>query len=149
MPDTTERAVDHQYFIRAAPGAVFRAITDPQMLTRWLCDRAELSPKQGGGYLLGWNGGPTHTGEVVDFREGHRVALAWSWPGVELQGTVFTLAVEEQDDGTLLRVEHTGFPRLEEWTDLYGGAEWGWTYFALNLKSVLETGHDLRSKHDG
>jgi hypothetical protein len=59
------------------------------------------------------------------------------------------LSVEPKDDGCLLRVDHEGFPKLEDWTDLYGGAEWGWTYFALNLKSVLETGHDLRSKYDG
>jgi uncharacterized protein YndB with AHSA1/START domain len=149
MATKTERSVDHQYFIRATPDAVFRAITDPQRLTRWLCDRAELSPKKGGSYLLAWNEGPTHTGTVVDFREGHRVALGWTWPGVELQGTVFSLSVEAKDGGTLLKVEHTGFPRHQRWTELYGGAEWGWTYFALNLKSVLEKGHDLRSKYDG
>ncbi len=149
MATKNQRSVDHQYFIRATPDAVFRAITDPQWLTRWLCDRAEISPKKGGRYLLAWNEGPTHSGSIIDFRAGHRIALAWTWPGVKLQGTVFSLSVETKDDGTILRVEHTGFPRLERWTDLYGGAEWGWTYFALNLKSVLEKGHDLRSRYDG
>jgi len=149
MATKNQRSVDHQYFIRATPDAVFRAITDPQWLTRWLCDRAEISPKKGGRYLLAWNEGPTHSGSIIDFRVGHRIALAWTWPGVKLQGTVFSLSVETKDDGTILRVEHTGFPRLERWTDLYGGAEWGWTYFALNLKSVLEKGHDLRSRYDG
>jgi uncharacterized protein YndB with AHSA1/START domain len=149
MATKNGRSVDHQYFIRATPDVVFRALTDPKQLTRWLCDHAELAPKKGGTYLLGWNDGPTHTGRIVDFRGGHRIALAWSWPGVDLEGTVFSLSVASKDGGTLLRVEHSGFPRLERWTELYGGAEWGWTYFALNLKSVLETGHDLRSKYDG
>jgi len=149
LPTKTGRSVSHQYFIRASPDTVFRALTEPKWLTRWLCDRAELSRKKGGAYLLAWNGGPTHTGTVVDFRAGQRIALAWTWPGVELQGTVFALSVEPQDDGTLLTIEHTGFPRLERWAELYGGAEWGWTYFAMNLKSVLEQGHDLRSKYDG
>jgi uncharacterized protein YndB with AHSA1/START domain len=149
MASETQRAVNHQYFIRASPDSVFRAISDPHWLTRWLCNRAEISPKKGGTYLLGWTDGPTHTGTIVDFREGRRVAFAWTWPGVELQGTVLSLSVEAKEDGTVLTVEHSGFPRLEEWTDLYGGAEWGWTYFALNLKSVLEKGHDLRSKYDG
>jgi uncharacterized protein YndB with AHSA1/START domain len=149
MTGKTERTLNHQYFIGAAPEVVFRAITDPKMLTRWLCNRAELSPKKGGSYLLAWSPGPTHTGTIVDFREGQRISLGWSWPGVELQGTVFSLSVEAKDDGTILTVEHTGIPRDERWTDLYGGAEWGWTYFALNLKSVLEKGHDLRSKYDG
>jgi uncharacterized protein YndB with AHSA1/START domain len=151
MPVVTksERSVNHQYFIGAEPDDVFRAITDPHRLTQWLCDRAELSPKKGGKYLLAWNEGPTHTGTVVDYRDGQRVALAWTWPGVALQGTVLSFSVEAKEGGTLLTVEHTGFPQLEQWTELYGGAEWGWTYFALNLKSVLEKGHDLRSKYDG
>jgi uncharacterized protein YndB with AHSA1/START domain len=143
------RAVNHQYFVRASPDAVFHALTDPHWLTRWLCDRAEVSAKQGGTYLLAWNDGPTHTGTIVEFRKGRRVALAWTWPGVELQGTVLSFSVRAREGGTVLTVEHSGFPRLEEWTELYGGAEWGWTYFALNLKSVLENGHDLRSKYDG
>jgi len=142
-------SLDHQYFIQASPDVVFRAISDPKWLVRWLCDRAELSPKKGGKYLLGWNEGPTHRGTVVDFLKGERVALEWTWPGVDLQGTVFSLSVEPTGRGSLLRVAHTGFPRVSRWMELYGGAEWGWTYFALNLKSVLETGHDLRSKQDG
>jgi uncharacterized protein YndB with AHSA1/START domain len=147
-PEVT-RSVSHQYFLRAPPEAVFRAITEPSWLTRWLCDRAELTPEKGGRYLLGWTDGPTHTGTVVDFRAGERVALAWSWPGVALEGTVLSFEVAAKEGGALLRIDHTGFPRLEAWTDLYGGAEWGWTYFAMNLKSVLEQGRDLRSTQDG
>jgi uncharacterized protein YndB with AHSA1/START domain len=149
MVTKAKRSVNHQYFIGAAPNAVFRALTDPQLLTRWLCDRAELSPKKGGTYLLAWNDGPTHTGTIVDFRDGQRIAFAWTWPGVKLQGTVFSLSIEARDGGSLLTVRHSGFPRLEQWTELYGGAEWGWTYFAMNLKSVLEHGHDLRTEGDG
>ena len=149
MATPTRRSVNHQYFVRAKPDAVFRAITDPKWLTRWLCDRAVLVPQKGSKYLLGWNNGPTHTGSIVAFREGQRVALAWTWPGVELRGTVLSLSVKATEGGTVLDVEHSGFPRSEKWTDIYGGAEWGWTYFAMNLKSVLEHGHDLRSELDG
>jgi uncharacterized protein YndB with AHSA1/START domain len=149
MTSETDRKVDHQYFIRATPEAVFRALTDPAWLTRWLCDRAEISPTKGGTYSFGWTGGPTHTGTIVDFRAGALIEFAWSWPGVTLEGTVFSLAVAPYEGGTVLRIEHRGFPRKEEWTDLYGGAEWGWTYFAMNLKSVLEKGFDLRAKQDG
>jgi uncharacterized protein YndB with AHSA1/START domain len=149
MSNPKERSLNHQYFIRAPREAVFRAISDPEWLARWLCDRAEMSPATGSAYLLEWKNGPTHRGKVVEFLPEQRVSLSWSWPGVSLHGTVLTLSVEAADGGTLLRVEHTGFPRLEQWTDVYAGAEWGWTYFAMNLKSVLETGHDLRSEHDG
>jgi uncharacterized protein YndB with AHSA1/START domain len=149
MPGESERAVDHQYFIRAEPAAVFRALTEPAWLTRWLCDTAEVSPRIGGSYRLGWKDGPTHSGTIVDFAPGSRIALGWRWPGVELGGTVLSFVVEPQEGGALLRIRHSGFPRQEEWVELYGGAEWGWTYFAMNLKSVLEHRHDLRSTSDG
>ncbi len=146
---TARRTLQHQYHIRAAPDRTFDAISRPEMLVRWLSDRAELVPRKGGKYLLGWTDGPTHTGTVLDYEPGKRVVLAWSWPGVALRGTEFRLSVEPKDGGSLLSVEHSGFPKLAKWTELYAGAEWGWTYFAMNLKSVLETGHDLRSRMDG
>lgn len=149
MPRPETRSVDHQYFIRAAPARTFEAITSPLLLVKWLADTADIDLREGGRYQLGWRGGPTHTGTIAEFVPGKSIALAWEWPGVALRGTLFKLSVEPKDEGSILRVEHSGFPKEEKWTDLYGGAEWGWTYFALNLKSLLETGHDLRSPHDG
>ncbi len=149
MPPTESRVLNHQYYIRAPPKKVFEAISSPALLTTWLANTADLSPRKGGRYSLGWTDGPTHTGEIVEFEPGKSIAFAWEWPGVSLKGTVFRLSVEPKEAGSLLVVEHSGFPKLEEWTDLYGGAEWGWTYFAMNLKSVLETGKDLRTKYDG
>ena len=149
MAKDEERTLDHQYFVRARPEDVFRAVSHPAELTRWLCDTAEVEPRKGGKYSLGWTGGPTHTGTLVEFEPGRRIAFAWSWPGVALRGTVFSLSVAPEGEGTLLGVQHRGFPKDERWTDLYGGAEWGWTYFAMNLKSVLENGRDLRAPKDG
>ncbi len=149
MSATPTRTLDHQYFIRAAPKKTFDALVNPKMLVRWLADVAELTPRRGGRYRLGWTGGPTHTGKVLVYEPPREVALAWSWPGVSLSGTVFRLTVEPEGDGSVLHVRHEGFPKLQKWTELYAGAEWGWTYFAMNLKSVLETGRDLRSSRDG
>lgn len=149
MSKPSYRTVDHQYLIRAPKQAVFRAITQPKWLTRWLCDHAEVDRRRGGSYRLGWTGGPTHTGKIVGYRDGRSISFGWSWPGIELRGTVLSLEVESVRGGTVLKVKHTGFPRQERWTDLYGGAEWGWTYFAMNLRSVLETGTDLRAPIDG
>ena len=149
MASDTERVVDHHYLIRSDTSTVFRALTEPEWLTRWLCDAAEIHPRKGGTYRLGWKDGPTHTGTVVEYDPGNLIALTWRWPGVDLDGTVLSFGVQPREVGALLHVRHAGFPREELWTDLYAGAEWGWTYFAMNLKSVLETGHDLRSVLDG
>jgi uncharacterized protein YndB with AHSA1/START domain len=143
------RSVSHQYFINESPKKVFRALTDSKLLVRWLSDNAEITPSKGGRYKIGWKNGPQHSGTVLDFVPGRSVTLSWEWEGVDLYGTKFKLSVEAKEKGSLLKVEHSGFPVEERWVDLYAGAEWGWTYFAMNLKSVIENGFDLRSKYDG
>jgi hypothetical protein len=75
--------------------------------------------------------------------------LSWQWPGREkLEVTELKFSVEPKEGGTVLRFTHTGFGAGAAWTDLYDGAIRGWTYFQMNLKSVLEVGHDLRSPLD-
>jgi uncharacterized protein YndB with AHSA1/START domain len=149
MARRSTRSVSHQYFIQASPKKVFRAITDPKWVVRWLADTAEMSPRKGGTYAVGWNNGPQHRGTFLEFVPGKSVTMSWEWEGVNLHGTRFRLSVSPKGKGALLEIEHSGFPKEPAWVDLYGGTEWGWTYFAMNLKSVLETGHDLRSNHDG
>ena len=118
-------------------------------MVRWLADRAELSARKVGRYSFGWNGGPTHSGAILDFVPGRSVTFSWEWEGVDLHGTEFRPTVKARKGGAMLTVDHSGFPAGPAWVDLYGGTEWGWTYFAMNLKSVLENGQDLRSKYDG
>lgn len=143
------RQVDHSFFVRAAPSRVFRALTRPEELARWMVDRADLVLRKGAKYELEFQGGWIHQGTVLGVQPGRRISLAWAWKGVELDGTVLTLTVSRRRNGSVVRMVHSGFPATEEWVDLYGVTEWGWTYYGMNLKSVLETGHDLRSDLDG
>ncbi|HTP54925.1 MAG TPA: SRPBCC domain-containing protein [Thermoplasmata archaeon] len=136
-------------FIHASPKRVFKWISDDRRLTRWLSDAAALSARKGGRYRLGWDGGPTHTGRVLAFARGKQLTLSWQWPGKEHLGpTKLKLAVEPADGGTVLRFLHSGFGTTGEWVELYEGAIRGWTYFMMNLKSVLESDRDLRSPLD-
>jgi uncharacterized protein YndB with AHSA1/START domain len=149
MPSAKSRAIELPIFIHASPDAVFRAITEPAQLTRWLLDRATLSARKGGRYSFSWEDGPTHTGRVLEFVPDEELTLSWQWPGHEKLGvTTLRLSLEAEEGGTVLRFAHTGFGAGEAWTDLYDGAIRGWTYLQMNLKSVLEVGHDLRSPLD-
>ncbi|MGB6441850.1 MAG: SRPBCC domain-containing protein, partial [Thermoplasmata archaeon] len=110
---------------------------------------ATLAPRRGGTYQFTWEGGPTHTGKVVEYVRGKRIALAWQWPGHEsLRPTTLRFDVQGRHGGTQLVLTHSGFLRGGPWGDLYEGAIRGWTYFTMNLKAVLETGRDLRSPCD-
>ena len=143
------RAVSHQYFIHSSPKKVFDAMTDPKQIVKWLADSAEIDLREGGQYKIGWKDGPQHSGMILQLIPGKSMTLSWEWEGVSLHDTKFKLSVESKGSGSLFQIEHSGFPAQNKWTDLYAGAEWGWTYFAMNLKSVLEDGHDLRSPYDG
>lgn len=149
MPSSKTLSVDRRFFIRASPRKVFEAISTPRGLASWMVVRADLPAKAGAAYELEFDGGWRHEGTVQSFRTGRSIALSWGWKGVALKGTVLNLSVRPKKGGALFRLVHTGFPHERKWTELYGGAEWGWTYYGMNLKSVLESGRDLRSSLDG
>lgn len=149
MAATKNRSVRVPIYLHVAPKKAFRWISEPERLTRWFMDTATLAPRKGGRYAFGWEGGPTHTGTVLEFVRGKRLTLTWQWPGREALGvTKLRLSVEPKKNGTIVRFTHSGFRRHGPWGELYEGAIRGWTYFLMNLKSVLENGHDLRSPYD-
>ncbi|MCI4334548.1 MAG: SRPBCC domain-containing protein [Thermoplasmata archaeon] len=149
MSSSKNLAVDRQFFIRASPSTVFDAISTPRGLASWMVVRAELPAQTGAKYEFEFDGGWRHEGTVQRFRAGRSITLTWAWEGVPVKGTVLTLSVRPKKGGALFRFVHSGFPREKKWMDLYGVTEWGWTYYGMNLKSVLEAHHDLRSRWDG
>jgi len=149
MAATGARTLRLPIFVHASPKEVFRAISESSVLTRWFMDRATIECRRDGAYSFTWDGGPTHTGRVLEFVRGKRITLTWQWPGHENLGvTRLKLSVEPRGGGTILRFTHSGFRKRGAWPALYEGAIRGWTYYMMNLKSVLESGHDLRSPDD-
>jgi uncharacterized protein YndB with AHSA1/START domain len=149
MAPAKTRTIRLRAFIHASPTKVFKAVSEPELLSRWLLDHATISPRKGGRFTFTWEDGPTHTGTVLQFVPGRRIALSWQWPGMEdLLVTKLAFSVEPKNRGTVLTLTHSGFPEQKRWVDLYGGAIQGWTYFLMNLKSFLDHGADLRSPYD-
>jgi len=149
MGRSKTRSIRLPIFIHASRKKVFKWVSEPKRLTRWFVDSATFSPRKGGNYSFTWEGGPAHSGKVLEFVRGKRITLSWQWPGQEDLGvTKLKLSVEPKEKGTVLRFTHSGFLKNGPWDDLYEGAIRGWTYFMMNLKSVLESGHDLRSPYD-
>ena len=137
---------EQSYFFQATPEEVFNAVTDPKMLVKWFLSKADLVPKEGGTYTFDWIGGYHMTGKVKRFE--HNKAVAYSWHDKledgELVETLATFGVTKKANGTLLRLRHTGFHDPEHFAEC--SSRWG--YYLTNLKSVLDHGIDLRSKHD-
>lgn len=150
LPPMRTRTIRQQYFIRASPREVFNSIIDSKMLEGWFAQCASLCPRKGGTYAFRWSGGCAQSGKVIGFDRGKSLTLAW--PRAAGKGqcveTRLRLSVGPEGTGTLLKLRESGFPTTGGWVDHYAGSHSGWTYYMMNLKSVLEYGHDLRSGRD-
>jgi len=143
-------SIQQTYFIRASVWTVFQAISEPKWLVRWFLHSAELRPVKGTEYEFVWRGGYRHRGQVLAYVRNRRLSL--SWPNRLGRSAIWTRAtftLRQQGRGTLLALRHVGYPNTGGWVRIYGQTQYGWSYFLMNLKSVLEHGHDLRSDLDG
>jgi uncharacterized protein YndB with AHSA1/START domain len=118
-----ERVVAH------APEKVWRALTDPAIVERWLM-RNDFAPVPGHRFdfqatpVPGWSG-VTHC-EVLTVEPPHRLAYRWG-DGTESDSglrTVVTWTLTEEGDGTRIRMEHSGFRPEDESGYLGMGSGW-------------------------
>jgi uncharacterized protein YndB with AHSA1/START domain len=143
-------SIKQAYFFNARQDQVFRALSDPREIVRWFLAKAELTPKKGTTYRFEWPGGYSHEGKVLDVIPGCRLTLSWpNGPANRRFLTRVTFTLRRAGTGTFLTVQHTGFPTTPVGIEQYGGTQSGWAYYFVNLRSVLEHGHDLRSPRDG
>lgn len=116
------------------------------MLTRWFLSNAKVEDKAGGRYEFSWIGGYHMKGNVSEFQPGKKVVFSWH-DKVSRGKTVETTAafsIEKKGAGTILTLRHSGFRDPEHYAECASR----WAYYLTNLKSVLESGTDLRSKYD-
>jgi uncharacterized protein YndB with AHSA1/START domain len=127
--------------IDAPRESVFRALTDPEIMNRWLSASATVDPRKGGTYTYGWkykvrgrdvDGGPTRILELV---ENEKLVTDWpDWRGnPDLPPTKVTWLLESVGGKTRVTLIHDGFQRAADISD-YGA---GWGYFLGKLREVL------------
>jgi uncharacterized protein YndB with AHSA1/START domain len=111
---------------------VWRALTDPAAITRWLMEN-DFRPVLGYRFTLRevppsgqWRGYVEC--EVVEVDPPRR--LAYSWDGGGMPPTLVTFTLEAVPTGTRLLLEHTGFA---------AGGEWG-----VTVRDVLAGGWDTK-----
>ncbi len=147
MPD---RRIQEQFEIAAPPAKVFRALTQPLELTRWMLESATLTLRAGTPYWFTWPGGFHLEGRVLEVKAGRSFALTWpqGTPRKPLGETRVRFTLRPKGKGCVLRMVHSGFGPGPAWVTTYALSASGWAYYLMNLKSVLETGHDLRRDGD-
>jgi uncharacterized protein YndB with AHSA1/START domain len=144
-------AIRQRYLYKVKPKKVFQALTVADQLTRWFLKEAEIEFKSNGRFKMVWNDGSTQECKIIELVVNKKLGLVWptnGWAGTPNANTQvrFTITSTENED-TILDMEHTGFGLGDNWARYYGTTYSSWTYYLLNLKSVLENGLDLRDEY--
>jgi uncharacterized protein YndB with AHSA1/START domain len=145
------RSHEHVIAIDAPIDAVWKALTDAEDLTRWLCDRARVTPGQGGRIWSAWGDGDLEAGEktieVWEPRKRLRLILdpASCNPGPAATAAhlitvpiVLEYTLETHEGKTVLRLVHSGIPDAPEWDGFFEGTRAGWPMFFIGLRHYLE-----------
>jgi uncharacterized protein YndB with AHSA1/START domain len=96
---------------------VWRALTDPQAIEQWLMQN-NFQPRVGHRFQFRVESGPGGwpgivDGEILEADPPRR--LVYSWCGRSGLDTVVAWTLEAVDEGTRVRLEHTGFRGLRGW----------------------------------
>jgi uncharacterized protein YndB with AHSA1/START domain len=135
-PSAQSDSISFEFDLPHAPEKVWRALTDPELLTEWLLPVVELELEPGAAFMFktqpypGWDG-------VVNCRfreiEMHRkLSYTWDVPFLE---TVVTFTLTPTASGTRLSLVQSGF-KPDQKREL-GGARYGWNMMGERLAELL------------
>jgi uncharacterized protein YndB with AHSA1/START domain len=118
------------------PEKVWRALTDPALLTEWLLPVAGLRLEPGAAFTLktqafpGWDG--TVNCRVLEIDAPRRLSYTWGVPFLE---TVVTFTLAPTAAGTRLSIVQSGFQPDQKREQ--GGARYGWNAMSEKLVALL------------
>lgn len=134
--------VSNETFVNASLKTAYRAFTNSTSLREWLCDVATVEPHPKGRMYLWWRGDFYSSGHYLELEENKRVKFRWH-ANMDPAPTEVTVNFAEKDSGTLVRLDHE-IPNDDLWKKIGETFRENWVESFENLKSVLETGIDLR-----
>lgn len=131
------RSVVVERDIAHPPEKLWRALTQPHLISEWLMRNDDFQPVTGKTFKLSGDWGGVDC-EVLAVEPGKTLTYSWNHahedPAFDLRSVVsFTLT--PTPTGTLLRMEQTGF--RPEQKQAFGGARYGWQENFTNLERVL------------
>ncbi|MBL8941361.1 MAG: SRPBCC domain-containing protein [Archangium sp.] len=141
--DTTDRSqtdtITFEFDLPHAPKKVWRALTDPELLTQWLLPVTGFSLEPGATFTFntqpqpGWDGAVNC--KLLESRELERLSYAWAVGGGLGLNTVVTFTLTPTKAGTRLVLVQSGFK--PEQKQNFGGARYGWNLMGGKLIELL------------
>lgn len=129
--------------IKAPLSQVYLAFINATLLREWFCDIATTKPSPGGRFYVSWNNNYYVSGDFISLEKELQISI--NWLGKDDPGkTVVMIKFSQLNDITKVEIEHSGIGSTSEWENLSKEINKGWNLRLENLKSILETGEDLR-----
>lgn len=139
--------VELEHAIAAAPDVVFSYFTDGARHLAWQGGTAEIDARPGGIYRVPAGPGMTMVGEYVEVDPPNRIVLRWGWEDttghlppdiacVTPGSTTVEIDFVAHDDGTIVRLRHTGFPEAAALPPHHAG----WRIYLEGLATHLAGG---------
>ncbi|MGW7370052.1 SRPBCC family protein [Streptomyces sp. NPDC054841] len=133
--------------ILARPETVFSFFTDRDKWLSWMGSDGEFSFVPNGGYRTTVTGENVAEGHFLEVDPPKRLVFTWGWAegglaDVPPGSTTVEITLEPVEDGTLLRLVHSGLPTAEACT----AHEEGWAHYTRRL-AVRATGGDPGADH--
>ncbi len=134
--------VSAETFVNASTKTAYRAFTNSTSIREWLCDVATVAPHPKGRMYLWWRGDFYSSGHFLALEENKCVKFQW-FGNSDSAPTEVTVSLTERDGGAFVRLDHE-VPDDPSWSKPAETLRENWVESLENLKSVLETGIDLR-----
>jgi len=126
--------------IAQTPSRVFKACTEPLLVTRWYGTEATIEPRLGGTYRVRLRDGRVRDASIDVWEPARRLRLIYLTdprlpPGGPL---VEDLVFDVKNGNTVVRVLGSGLPATRDWDAELLSLRRGWTYWLDSLKKLLE-----------
>lgn len=136
------KTVTAEVFVKTPVKFAYRAFTNSTSLREWLCDVSTVQPHPRGRMYLWWRGDFYSSGHYLELDENKLVKFRW-YSSIDAGPTEVSVTFTEKDGGTHVNLAHE-VPDDPSWEKSAEAFRENWVSSLENLKSVFETGIDLR-----
>ena len=150
---TNDQAITKELIINAPLDLVWFAWTISERVSEWFAPETVVEAREGGAYELYFIPGNktsmnTRGCKITKLIEEKELHFTWKGPdqfealmNKENELTIVHVSFElVNDNSTKVIVKHTGFKRIEEWTEAINWHQMAWSGVLDSLKSALENG---------
>jgi uncharacterized protein YndB with AHSA1/START domain len=129
-------SISFEFDLPHAPGKVWRALTDPDLLAEWLLPVIDFEPEPGAEFSFkappqpGWDG--TVSCRLLEIEAQRKLSYTWVVGDID---TVVTFTLTPTASGSRLSLEQTGFKPDQKRN--FAGARYGWKMMGGKLVDLL------------